>query len=55
MGSGERKVCTRTVLGKHAGMAVCPCLVLRKAVVEEDLEEREEFVVLCGDDGVEAE
>lgn len=36
-------------------MALHPCLVLSKAVVEEYLEEGEELVVLCGNDGVEAE
>ena len=36
-------------------MRAGPCLVLGKAIVEEDLEERKKFVALCGYDGVEAE
>ena len=36
-------------------MRAGPCLVLGKAIVEEDLEEREELVPLCGYDGIEAE
>ena len=36
-------------------MAARPLLVLRKAIVQEDLEEREELVALRGNDGVNAE
>ncbi len=36
-------------------MAACPCAVLRETVIEEDLEERVEFGVLCGNDGIQTE
>lgn len=44
-----------TILGERVSVALGPCLVLRKAVVEENVEEREKLVVFRGNDGVKAE
>ena len=44
-----------TILGERVGVTLRPCLVLREAVVEEDLEERKELVVFGCDNRVETE
>ena len=53
--STEEGARARTVLGERAGVAAGPLLVLREAIIQENLEQREELVVLCGDDSVKAE